>query len=115
MTIGKAGRLRHRVAIERRSEGAYDALGHESPEWKQIDTVYAEVRDLSGRELERARQTVAEANVLVTIRHYYQLIETDRLRFRGRILNIGAITDPANNKEEMLLVCVEQKLPPKAT
>lgn len=108
MAIKRAGRLRHRIVIEKREEGVYDELGHESNEWRRAGSVFAEVRDLSGRELERARQTVPDVNVSIVIRHCRILKVTDRIVFRGRIFHIGAITDPENRKEEMILLCTEQ-------
>jgi SPP1 family predicted phage head-tail adaptor len=111
MAIRRAGRLRHRLTIQRRSDGVYDELGHEANDWQTVGCVFAEVRDLAGRELERARQTVAEVSVSVTIRHFELLKPTDRFVFGKRVLNIGGIVDPENLKEEQIVLCVEQKMP----
>jgi SPP1 family predicted phage head-tail adaptor len=105
----RGGRLRHRVTIQRR-EDQLNNLGQNVQTWKDWCTVYAEVRDLSGREAERARQIVAEATIAVSIRHLPGLTTSDRVQFRDRILWIGAITDVSDNTQrEQVLTCGETK------
>jgi SPP1 family predicted phage head-tail adaptor len=102
----KAGKLRHRIAIERR-EVAYDDLGHETQSWQPIATVWAEVKELSGRELERARQIVAEVTVQVTTRAA-DLLTSDRILFKSRVLEVAsAVADTVNT--ERICLCTEVK------
>jgi SPP1 family predicted phage head-tail adaptor len=102
MAIRRAGRLRHRILIERRAV-EYDSLGHESLEWKVWKSVAAEVKTPSGRELERARQVVAEVTTLITIRYLAGLTTKDRVKFGSRIIHIGAAVDDDNQKRELVI------------
>lgn len=106
MAIRRAGRLRHRIHIERR-EIEYNSLGHESAVWKIWKSVAAEVKTPSGRELERARQVVAETTTVITIRYLEGLQSEDRIRFGSRIINIGAAVDEDNQQRELVLFCSE--------
>ncbi len=83
------GRLRHKVELQRKSSSGYDSLGQPIGTWQTIDTFPAKVEDLSGRELERARQMVSEATVRVISRFRSNIKTTDRLVFRERVLEIG--------------------------
>lgn len=100
----RAGRLRHRVTIERR-EADYDRRGHESEAWSPFLTVWAEVNELSGRELERAKQLVADATVQVTMRTS-NIESTDRIRFKGRIFQIASVIADMVNTTRICL-CTE--------
>jgi SPP1 family predicted phage head-tail adaptor len=103
----KAGQLRHRVTIERR-ETAYDRRGHESEVWSAFANVWAEVKELSGRELERAKQLVADATIQVTMRAN-NVESTDRIRFKGRIFQIASVVaDTVNTMRTCLCTEVKQ-------
>jgi SPP1 family predicted phage head-tail adaptor len=102
----KAGELKHRVQIQRRSV-SYDSRGHEKESWQTVGSVAARVEELSGREFERARQQVPEASFSVTLRRL-DIATSDRLLFKDRILQIGSvITDAINTMRTCL--CVEVK------
>jgi SPP1 family predicted phage head-tail adaptor len=102
----KAGELRHRVQIQKRSV-SYDSRGHESESWQTVGSVASKVEELSGRELERARQQVAEANISVTLRKV-EIATLDRLVFNNRILQVGAVVADVFNTKRTCL-CVEVK------
>ena len=106
----KLGDMRHRVNIERRTM-SFDELGHEQESWVAISTgIPAIVEELSGRELERARQLVAESTHRVTIRVPKSLATTDRIVYKNRVLEIRA--KPENEVGTICdLLCVEE--PPK--
>lgn len=97
----QAGKLRHRITIQRRIV-AYDAMGHESRTWQPLESRFSEVKDLSGRELERARQLVPEVTTQITLRRSNAL-HTDRILFRGRILQIASITNDEIGSEQTIL------------
>lgn len=102
----KSGELRHRVQIQRR-QVAYDARGHEKESFETVGSVAAKVEELSGRELERARQVVAEASFSVLLRRV--TIQTlDRLLYRDRILQVGSVITDARDTQRTCL-CVEVK------
>lgn len=102
----QAGKLRHRITIERRGV-TYDDLGHETQAWKAIAHIRALVEELSGRELERARQLVPEATVRITTRRS-PTISSDRILFRDRILQVASVvTNPIGTEQTIL--CTELK------
>ncbi|QDV56512.1 phage head closure protein [Rosistilla oblonga] len=87
----RIGRLRHRVTIKRRSI-EYDEVGQVIETYTDIKTVAAAIETFGGKNL--AQQGVADASLIVTIRHLAGLTPYDLLACRGEILYIGAIIDP---------------------
>lgn len=100
----RAGELRHRVQVQRRAV-SYDARGHEQESWNTVGSIAAKVEELSGRELERARQVVAEASFSVTLRKS-DIVTTDRLVFNGRILQVASVVPDVKNTQRTCL-CTE--------
>lgn len=101
----RAGKLRHRISIERRPV-EYDNRGHETGSWKVIQRgLYCTVVELSGRELERARQIVAEVTIQITTRRS-SAKSTDRIRFGERIFEVMAVTTNEIGTEQTIF-CVE--------
>ena len=100
--------MRHRVEIQARPT-SYNNLGQHTAAFATIATVAAEVLDLSGRELERARQIVPEATVSVTIRFLASVVANCQIKFRGRTLKIAAVVDPDNRQEYMICLCGEKR------
>ena len=67
----QAGVLRHRITIERHNPGTKNAQGFPSTAWEPVlSNIPSDVKDLSGRELYGAQQTVAEATTKVIMRGY---------------------------------------------
>lgn len=100
-----AGEMRERVTIQvpssSRSAGGAARLG-----WKDVDTVWAKVSSLSGREVLQAMQ----ANVIVTHRIYMRFrsevnAET-RILWRGQTLEV-VVALPKNKRSELEVLCKE--------
>lgn len=64
----QAGRLRDRITILRKTEGAQNPSGEPTFTWESLGYFRAEVLTASGREREIAAQTRAEAVYSITIR-----------------------------------------------
>jgi SPP1 family predicted phage head-tail adaptor len=64
-----AGKLRHRVTLQSKGTPTRDAMGGEVVTWTTVDTVWAEVRPLSGRALIAAKQAKSEVTASITLRH----------------------------------------------
>jgi SPP1 family predicted phage head-tail adaptor len=110
-TFRRVGRLKHRVTLQQRS-AQFDSLGRQQrgqEQWVTVDRLWSEVLELSGREAEIARQTVSDATHAVTIRFRSGVSSEQRLLYRGRVLEIKAVTDGDNSRRELLLVCGELK------
>ena len=68
----RAGQLRQRVQIQSASD-VRDAHGSITRTWSTIDTVWASVEPLSGKELFEAQQVHARATVRIRMRYYEAL------------------------------------------
>jgi SPP1 family predicted phage head-tail adaptor len=103
----RAGRLRHKITIERRPTD-YNSLGHEQAPWRVVVKNHpCTVAELTGRELERARQMVAEVTVRITTRRS-PATEEDRIRFGKRIFQVLSVTVNEIGTEQTIL-CTEIK------
>jgi SPP1 family predicted phage head-tail adaptor len=105
----RAGQLRHRIAIERSDAVTQDTLGEINPSWVTHKRLWAEVKELSGRELEYARQKTPNGTHAVRIRYTKNVTADMRIRHQGRILNIENVSDDSDIHREMVLTCSEAK------
>ena len=99
----EAGRLRHRIRIERldylrdsAGEVIQDAnTGETSQEWREVDTVWAAIEPLSAREFIQSKAIQSEVSARITIRFRDDLDAAMRLvhnkRGRDFIYNIAGI------------------------
>lgn len=89
-----SGALRHRVTIQERV--ANETNGADAPYYRSIQSVYASVEPLSGRELFNAQQVQAQTTHLVRVRANSEVQPKRRFLFGDRKLNIDSV---ANNEE----------------
>ena len=104
-----AGALRHRVQILKPSTQK-DALGQRVEAFTPIDepsTVAASVKNLSGRELERAKQVVAEATHEVIVRYRSGITKSHRISFKGRTIAIGHVDNVEELNQLLRMTCSE--------
>ncbi len=103
-----AGRLRHRVQLQRQVYGQSPATGAQTVSWEPLADVWAEVAPLSAREFVAAKAIDSEVTLRVTIRHREGVTDKCRVLFRGKILNIhGVLPDPVSGLEYLTLPCSE--------
>lgn len=104
----QAGKLRHRIQIERRTVQA-DGLRDAEDEWETIAEVRAAVKPLSGSELVEAMQVTGVGTLEVRFRWSPSLSLTtdDRLRFGERTLNITHIANVDERNRELVVMCGE--------
>lgn len=95
----RAGRLQHRVTIERSTLGTADGYGAQAEAWVAVATVWAEVRMLTGSEGWKAKQVQPEATVQVLIRHWSDFTSADRFRFGDRYLYPLSVVPDIRNTE----------------
>jgi SPP1 family predicted phage head-tail adaptor len=105
----QAGKLRHRVTIQRLSAGSpgQDAGGTPDDGWGALFTCWAEVMPLRGRELVAAQQVHPEVTGTIRIRYRadYPLTSKDRAVYDSRIYDIlAAINVEERNREVLLYV-----------
>ncbi|WP_058911878.1 phage head closure protein [Entomohabitans teleogrylli] len=104
----KAGRLRHRVMLQR-SEKHQDTLtGAIIDSWVDVAKLWAEIYPLSGKEFVSARAVQSEITARITIRYRADVTSKHRFIYRGKIYNIsGVLPDPVSGLEYMTLPCSE--------
>jgi SPP1 family predicted phage head-tail adaptor len=84
------GELDQRVTIQRELR-VDDGMGGSTLTWETVATVWAHVRPMSGRELERAQKVGAETMYLVVIHNRSDVDESCTLLWRGKRLNIRTV------------------------
>jgi SPP1 family predicted phage head-tail adaptor len=89
---GGIGQWRHRVSILRKSAGEND-LGQKTGDYEAIaSSVPARVIELSGRELERAKQLIAEATHSIALRCSSTAVTPqDRIQHGNKILAVASV------------------------
>lgn len=108
----RAGRLRHRVVIQRRT-GAANAFNEPTDTWSDLATVSAGVEPISGREYFAAQTVQSEVSHRVTIRYLAGITPKDRIVWTdtatdvARYFDIRAVIDRDERHREMHLMCVE--------
>ncbi|UXB42257.1 phage head closure protein [Stenotrophomonas maltophilia] len=103
-----AGRLRHRVQLQRQVHGQAPETGAQTVSWEPLADVWAEVAALSARELVAAKAVDSEVTMRVTIRQRDDVTDKCRVIHRGKILNInGVLPDPVSGLEYLTLPCSE--------
>ena len=106
----KTGDMRHRVAIQSYTE-ALDPNGGQNGTWATGSTVWAEVKTLTGRKLEIARQIDAEATVQVRMRYCGSAAVTvgNRLLFGTRIFEPVYVVNENERNISLMVVCREKR------
>jgi head-tail adaptor len=104
----RAGSLRHSITVDRRLLTLNDLGQDNEATWSSISgRIPCEVKELSGRESEIARQQVAEATVQITCR-FISILTTDRIIYGDRVFQPESIvTDQRNTK--LTILCSETK------
>jgi len=100
-----AGRLRHRVEIQRQVS-TIDTSGETVIAWQTVDTVWAAIEPLSAKEFMAAQQMGSEISTRVTIRFRADVVASMRLLHGAAIYNIqGVLADPDSGIEYLTLPC----------
>ena len=101
------GKLRHKLSLQT-PESTTDK-GIVTTTWYPAGEVFADVSQLSGRELEQARQIVAEATHQIKTRWSPSRFEPkQRLLMDGRYFYIENVNNVGERNREMILTCVER-------
>lgn len=102
-----AGALRRRVTLQRPVE-AQDGTGQPVVTWTAVDTVWANVRPLQGRELFTAQAVHAKLTTEVTIRYRSDVLSTWRVVVGSQTYEL--VQDPIDmddRRKYLLLLCEE--------
>jgi len=109
----RAGSLRHRLVIQAKTEGSPSrtSTGASAYSWETLLTVYGALEPLSGRRLEAAQATWAQATVEATVRYRAEILDADtantplRISFGGRFYPIGKVLNTMERNRELKLLC----------
>lgn len=102
----EAGKLRHQVTIQSKSETT-DAFGGPVDTWADVATVWANVEPLQGRELVNAQTVNAETTTRITMRYLTGVIPANRIIFEGKFYNLQAVIDPELKHRELIIMASE--------
>jgi SPP1 family predicted phage head-tail adaptor len=100
------GKLRERVTIQQATERR-NALGETTLEWATFAERWASVEGVTAREALGAGQLEVSITHRVRLRYVTGLVQTMRLLWRGRVLEITTLLEHANRSEHELL-CQER-------
>lgn len=101
-----AGRLRHRVSLQRQEETRDPDSGAVIVAWVPYAQVWAAVEPLSVKEFIASQAMQSEVSARITIRHRDDVSAKDRVVFRGKAYNIhGVLADRDSGLEYLTLPC----------
>lgn len=103
----EAGKLRHSVILQR-AVRTQDATGQSILTWGNLATVWARVNPTAVREYRDSKAVAGEVTHEITIRHYPGLLDTDRVLFGARVLNVAGISNKDERGIEDMLLCKEK-------
>ena len=103
----KIGDMRHRVQLQDFATSR-DDYGGEIRTWTTYATVWAEVKYISGKEIEHADQISGIATHRIVIRYDSRVTVKDRIVFKSRNFEIAAPPqNPSELNEFLILMCKE--------
>ena len=104
-------RGRNKVITVERAQTMANARGEDAVTWAPIARCFARVRQVSGRELRRAMQSVAENQweISIAYRHDLQLTTHDRIVYGTRTLDILSVRDVDEQHREIEIVAKEHE------
>ena len=101
-----AGILNRRVAIDR-NYATRDSSGDPVAVWQELQTVWAKIEPLTGREGDLDNNILAEADTRIRLRYSpltASLSPVDRLRYGTRIYNVTDVADVDTAHTEVIVL-----------
>lgn len=105
----QAGRLRDRITILNFT-AVRDAAGQPVEEWEEGESIWAEVKGISGRELISSGTETAPATVRVWVRFRRDITASSRLKvlsgaYKGAVLNVVGPAIPDSRCVLLEILC----------
>jgi SPP1 family predicted phage head-tail adaptor len=104
--MGTTGSKEKRIRIEQAVQTADGHGGHTTTASLRA-VVYAHERSLTGREALQAAQVSAVLSSVWEIWFRSDISVKDRIRYKTRVIEIEAVIDPTDTREELHLFCSE--------
>jgi SPP1 family predicted phage head-tail adaptor len=102
----RAGDLRHRISIEKRSS-AQDASGGQLLAWASFASVRASVEPLVGREWESAQQRTARVTTRFRVRYLAGVLPSMRIVWDGRFFDVKDVLQVRGIHHELVIMAEE--------
>lgn len=106
----QAGKLRHRVTLQRQAETQDSATGAVVVSWQNVATVWAAIEPVSAREFIASQSEVSRVTTRITIRYRSDITSKMRLYHSAKdaFYNIeGVLSDKDSGLEYITLPCSE--------
>jgi SPP1 family predicted phage head-tail adaptor len=100
------GKMRHRIELQSFS-ASKDSFGQEIKTYTTYATVWADVRQISGREMLNAQAAQSEITYRIYVRYNASIVITDRIVWDTRTLEINAVINTDGKKLMLELLCKE--------
>jgi SPP1 family predicted phage head-tail adaptor len=98
----QAGKLNRRVTIEQQST-TQDEYGQPVETWTEVATVWADIRDITGKEFVSAQATQNPVQTKITIRYRAGILPAMRVVHGSDTYNIEAVL--GQDRISLLLMC----------
>lgn len=102
----RAGRLRHRVTIQSKTV-TQNSYGEEVITWTDVDTVWASIEPLRGREFEELRRAGADLTTRIVMRYQAGIVPEMRATEGGHTYDILSVVNVEERDRELHLMCRE--------
>ena len=105
----QSGTLNKRVKISKIVTGspARDELGTPNTTWEELDTVWAVIEPISGREFWAQQQIQSEITTKIKIRYRNDITVGMIAQYSSKTYSIKYIIDYQESHKELLLMCSE--------
>ena len=104
--VMQIGKLRHRITLQKQVNTVND-YGGAVTTWKNVATVWADVRPLSGREYFSAQQVQSEVTTQIWLRHIEGIKPTMKVKFGKREFEILSVLNTQERDVSLQLMCKE--------
>ena len=101
----RAGRLRHKVVIQKLDIGR-DAAGGNVQTVSTVVATRANIAQATGREYWASEHTATDYDIVASMRYRTGITEDMQLIYGGNTYDIKSIIDPAGFKRELKILCV---------
>lgn len=102
----RAGKLRHRIAFQERTE-TKGVQGGITPSWTTVAFRWAEIKPLTGKELVNAQQIESTISHMVRFRYLPLLTTKLRILFKQRAFGIERTRNVEERNIEHVCLCTE--------
>lgn len=100
----RAGKLRHRVTLQKLIQAQNPVTGELTKQWVDLDSVWASIEYLSGREFIAAQAVQSEVTARILIRYRSDVEPKMRIKYRDKLYNIhGVLPDLKSGLEYLTL------------